>query len=44
MAVFIAFAILLHLIQPQWKEVFLGLLPSSVSSAPMCWDTVQGAS
>lgn len=30
MAVFISFAILLHLIQPEWREVFLGLVPSSV--------------
>lgn len=30
LAVFISFAILLHLIQPEWKEVFLGLVPSKV--------------
>lgn len=31
LAVFISFAILLNLIQPEWKEVFFGLLPSAVS-------------
>lgn len=31
LAVFVSFAILLHLIKPDWREVFLGLVPSSVS-------------
>lgn len=31
LAVFVSFAILLHLIKPQWKDVFFGLLPSAVS-------------
>jgi metal iron transporter len=31
LAVFVSFAILLHLIKPEWKEVFFGLLPSAVS-------------
>ncbi|KAL7419824.1 Manganese transporter smf1 [Cryptotrichosporon argae] len=34
LAVFISFMILLHLIQPEWREVFLGLVPSKTLVKP----------
>ncbi|KAL1410197.1 Manganese transporter smf1 [Vanrija albida] len=34
LAVFVSFAILLHLIKPEWREVFLGLVPSKTLFKP----------
>jgi metal iron transporter len=34
LAVFVSFMILLHLIQPPWREIFLGLVPSKTLFKP----------
>lgn len=34
LCVFVSFMILLHLIQPEWREVFLGLVPSRTLVKP----------
>lgn len=34
LAVFVSFMILLHLVKPDWREVFLGLVPSSTLVKP----------